>query len=157
MRVTPISSEEANEQASGDPWPPGEYDFVVNEAAEGISNAGNEQIKLTLHVLNRQGQQRTVFDYLPNTAKAQWKVRHFAEAVGMVRQYETGELQVGHMLQRPGRCKLKIKPADGQYSAQNSVADYIPLAGAAQQPSSAPRAAARQPAPAGDIDDDIPF
>ena len=70
MRVTPITAEDANAQASSDPWPPGDYDFVVQDASEGISNAGNEQIKLTLQVYNRNGNARTVFDYLPASAKA---------------------------------------------------------------------------------------
>lgn len=158
MRVTPITSEQADEQSVGDPWPPGEYDFTVSEAVEGTSQAsGNEQIKLTLHVFNRQGQQRTVFDYLSSAPKSQWKVRHFAETVGMVRQYETGEMPVREMLGRPGRCKLRIKPADGQYSAQNAVNDYVKNDGAAQKHEVRPSPALRQKAPAGDLDDDIPF
>lgn len=156
MRVTPISADEANEQAVGEPWPPGDYDFMVQEASEGVSQAGNEQIKLTLHVFNRAGQQRTVFDYLSSAPKAQWKVRHFSEAVGMVRQYETGDMPVREMISRPGRCTLRIKPAEGQYSAQNAIKDYIPPTASA--PLAQPRPAARTPAMAGsDIDDEIPF
>lgn len=155
MRVTPISAEEANEQSVGDPWPAGEYDFIVHEASEGTSQAGNEQIKLVLHVFNRAGQQRLVFDYLSSAAKAQWKVRHFAEATGLVRQYETGDMPVRDMQGKPGRCKLRIKPAEGQYSAQNAVNDYVPLA--AQQHSAPAAPAERVKAPAGDIDDEIPF
>lgn len=162
MRITPITSEEANEQSVGEPWPSGEYDFMVNEATETISQAGNEQIKLVLHVFNRQGQQRIVFDYLSSASKSQWKVRHFAEAVGMVRQYETGDMPVLDMLSRPGRLKLRVKPAEGQYSAQNAVNDYIP-----QTSSSAIKVPSlpmdtKTPARAGgggsrDIDDEIPF
>src|SRR5580658_7361799 len=101
MRVTPISAEEADAQSVGDPWPAGEYDFTVHEASEAVSNSGNEQTKLVLHVYNRAGQQRTVFDYLVNTAKSQWKIRHFAEAVGMVRQYETGDMPTHQMVEKP--------------------------------------------------------
>lgn len=159
MRVTPITSEQADEQSVGDPWPPGEYDFTVSEAVEGTSQAsGNEQIKLTLHVFNRQGQQRTVFDYLSSAPKSQWKIRHFAETVGMVRQYETGEMPVHEMLGRPGRCKLRVKPADGQYSAQNAVNDYVKNYGAEQTIKTRPESSAdRKKAPVRDFDDEIPF
>lgn len=159
MRVTPITAEQADEQSVGDPWPAGDYDFKVHEASEGTSSAGNEQIKLTLHVFNRQGQQRIVFDYLSSLPKSQWKVRHFADTVGMVRQYETGDMPVRDMVGRPGRCKLRIKPADGQYSAQNAVADYL---GAKQAETGIAWGPARQPVRAAapqkrDLDDEIPF
>lgn len=156
MRVNPISAEQADKQANNfDPWPRGEYDFSVYDASEETSDAGNEQIKLTLHVLNRDGQRRTVFDYLVNTEKAQWKIRHFAEAVGVARQYETGELQVADIVSREGRCKLRVKPAQGQYQAQNAVEDY--LGSALAHAATSTRQPVRAKAPAGDIDDDIPF
>lgn len=159
MRVTPISAEVADENAGAfDPFPPGDYDFIVSEAEDTVSGAGNEQIKLTLHVFNRDQKKRVVFDYLSSAPKAQWKVRHFAEAVGMLREYETGDMPTHQMINRPGRCKVGIKPADGQYSAQNRVNDYIPHGGSSPVTTSRPiAAAARQKAPAGDLDDEIPF
>lgn len=157
MRVDPITAEEANEQSVGDPWPAGTYDFTVKEAEEGISAAGNEQIKLTLLVYNRQGQQRTVSDYLPASKKAQWKVRHFAESVGMVRQYDSGELPTREMQGRPGRCKLGVEEATGTYAAKNKVLDYVAASGLAGEVNTAPPARSKIKTPAGDLDDDIPF
>lgn len=165
MRVNAISSKEADDQAANasfDPWPPGEYDFVVHEASEETSSTGNDMIKLTLHVFNREGRKRTVFDYLVNADNAQWKIRHFCESVGLLRQYETGDLDVRDIVTRPGRCKLRIKPATGQYAASNAVNDYISQQGAMPRAAQAPtpsRAPARSmaKAPAGDIDDEIPF
>ena len=91
MRVTPISAKEADAQGSSI-LPPGDYDFKVYEASDDVSSSGNEQIKLTLHVFNPAGAHRTVFDYLVNTQKAAWKLRHFAEATGLASQYEVWEM-----------------------------------------------------------------
>jgi len=163
MRVNPISAEQAEEQSGGfEPWRPGDYDFNVYEASEETSANQNEMIKLTLHVLNRDGQRRTVFDYLVNSEKGQWKVRHFAEAVGMLQQYEAGQMEPHDITGRSGQLKLKIKPAKDQYPAGNQVNDYIPLPASAHstqaRPTSAAPAARQQvKAPAHDIDDDIPF
>lgn len=170
MRVTPITPEQADEQAvSFDPWPPGDYDFTVYEASEGFAqSSGNEQIKLTLHVFNRQGAHRTVFDYLSSAPKAQWKVRHAAETLGLVRQYETGEMSPKDMIGRPGRLKLRIKPADGSFAANNAVADYlgtkpveaVNTAPRVRQPEPVRASGVREPAQVGGgriIEDDIPF
>lgn len=158
MRVNPISAKQAEEQSAGfEPWKAGDYDFNVYDASEEVSTEGNEMIKLTLHVLNPEGQRRTVFDYLVNTEKGQWKVRHCAEAIGMLPQYERGEMETIDIVGRMGRLKLRLKPASGQYPARNSVGDYIPLPAAHQTPVVARPSAARVKAPAGDIDDDIPF
>lgn len=166
MRVAPITAEQADEQSGGfEPWRPGDYDFNVYDASEETSATGNEMIKLTLHVLNRDGERRTVFDYLVNSDKAQWKIRHFAEAVGMVPQYEQGDMDPHDITGRVGQLKLRIKPAQGQYSAQNAVNDYIPMPAAPREaarravPPTAVRPPTRQAATASarDLDDDIPF
>jgi hypothetical protein len=160
MRITPISAEQANEQSVGDPWPAGEYDFTIYEATETTSQGGNEQIKLILHVFNRSGQKRTVFDYLVNSEKSQWKIRHFSEAVGLLRQYETGNLIAHDMPGKSGRCKLRIKPAEGTYSAQNAVNDYVTVVGTvvgAMMDRYDKNQPAVRPAAPNDLDDEIPF
>lgn len=173
MRINkPISAKDADENSGAlVPWPPGDYDFTVAEATDEISKAsGQEMIKLILHVFNRDGQKRTVFDYLLSGEKGQWKVRHAAEAIGMLPQYEAGELDTSEMIERSGKLKLRIKPAQGEYQAGNSVVDYIPAAPGSQKAlplTSTMRAG--NPAPRGgsaganvkrstqDIEDEVPF
>lgn len=166
MRIAePISAEKANEGGGFEPWRPGTYDFEVHDAAEDTSKAsGAEMIKLTLYVFNADGGKRTVFDYLVNSEKAQFKIRHFSEAVGLLHHYEKGELDVYDMVGKVGKLKLGIKAAQGDYPANNSVQDYIAMdpasARAAPRPvaSRAAAPAARQPARvSGDLDDEIPF
>lgn len=157
MHVTPISPEKADEQSgSFDPWPAGEYDFTVADAGEERSaSSGNDMIKLTLHVFDRSGNRRTVFDYLVSTDKGQWKVRHFCDAVSMIRQYESGDLNPMDMLNRSGRLKLRVKPAQNSYPANNAVNDYLPAVAASSQKGANGPAQYVPPGP--DLDDQIPF
>jgi hypothetical protein len=160
----PASAQEADANANAyAPWPPGDYDFIVAEASEEISKAsGNEMIKLTLHVFNQDGAKRTVFDYLLSNDKGQWKVRHAAEAIGLLEQYEAGFLDINNIAERSGRLKLRIKPASGEYTASNAVVDYI-KADPGSKPAPVMRAGNPAPrgvnvkAPASDLNDEIPF
>lgn len=166
MRIDkPISEKEA-EGSGFTPWRPGDYDFEVHEASEEQSSTGNDMIKLTLWVFNDEGNKRTVFDYLVNSEKSQFKIRHFAAAIGRVADYERGELDVNDIVEKTGRLKLRIKPASGDYPANNSVGDYIPIGDLPEQPARAVRPATARPTPAATtgaarptpIDDDtIPF
>ncbi|MDE2104453.1 MAG: hypothetical protein KGL39_44875 [Patescibacteria group bacterium] len=156
MKVTPISAQEAAKQASElGLFPPGDYDFEVYDASEEESSAGNEMIKLTLHVFNSEGSRRTVFDYLVSAPNSAFKIRHFAEATRTVSQYERGALMASELVQRTGRCKLRIKKGTGNYQDQNAVADYIKPNGDAPAPTSA---RSRSTDKTSSIDDDvIPF
>lgn len=158
MRVKPISAEKANENTGFSPWPAGDYDFTVHEALEERSkSSGNEQIKLTLYVFNRDGNKRTVFDYLSSTEESQWKVRHFCEAVGLTEQYENGDLEVNDIVEKSGELRLRVKPASNGYPANNSVGDYVPRVADLQR--AAPRPPTRPVAKPAlvELDDEIPF
>jgi len=161
MRVPVVTAHDADKAASEfGLWPPGDYDFEVYDASEEISGAGNEQIKLTLHVFNAEGKRRTVFDYLVGTAAMAYKIRHFAEATGCVTQYEKGDLMPSEIVQRTGRLKLRIKKGTNGYPDQNAVQNYIKAGD--RSDIKIPSAAYHKPAsrvklPAGDIDDEIPF
>lgn len=155
MRVTPVSKEVADAGGGGEPLKPGDYDFIIAAAQETISKAGNAMTKLTLHVFGRDGQKRTVFDYIISSEAAAWKARHMMESINMVRRYEQGEIEPHEIEGKPGRCRIKLKPASGDYPAQNSVEDYLvaEVAGAGR-PMATKAAAARA---GDDLNDDIPF
>lgn len=140
-------------------WPAGEYDFEVKDAAEKESKTGNDMIELQVNVFDAEGNRTTIFDYLVHTEKAAYKVRHFAEATGMLTQYESDEMNAHDCVYKSGRCKIIIKKdKDGQYPDKNAISDYVKAAETAQRSSAAP-ARSRQPAPVGadDLDDSIPF
>jgi hypothetical protein len=166
MRVNPITPEKAAEGATGfEPLRAGDYDFAIFAAEDTQSAKGDDMLKLTLHILLGDSKHRTVFDYVLGTETWAWKARHLAESIDMVAHYERGELDPDFLEGRVGRLKLKIKPANGQYPAGNQVADYLPrdtqpyANGASQRTPAINRAAApsREKAPAGDIDDEVPF
>jgi hypothetical protein len=166
-----ITKEEADAGGGFKPWPDGTYDFEIKEAADDVSKAGNSQIKLTLWVYDDEGHRRMIFDYLGASEAGQFKVRHFCESIGMIRQYEEGNLEPDEMEGKTGRVRLGYKKAQGDYPEGNQVRDYVSggdEAPRAARPASASRAAApatSRPASAprasqstgAMIDDDIPF
>ena len=153
MRFQPKTEAEI---AAAGLWPVGEYDFEVKDASEETSSSGNDMIKLQLNVFNASGDKITVFDYLVHTEKSAYKVRHFAEATGMLPQYQRGDLEAIDCVYKTGRCKLAItKDKTGQYPDKNSVSDYVKAVVAASLP--APRRPAMANAGPRDIDDEIPF
>lgn len=148
MKFTPKSE---NEITSENLLTPGIYGFEIMEASDEVSKAGNEMIKLTVHVFD-DGEPVTIFDYLME--KVAYKLRHAAEACGLLADYESGILDAIDFQGKTGRCKVAVqKDKTGQYPDKNGIADYLkPDAAAQTRPASA-----RVKAPAGDIDDDIPF
>ena len=160
MRIQkPASKEEADAGGNFTPLRPGEYDYEVKEASEEQSAAGNDMIKLTVWVYDTDGNRRTVFDYLLGTEKSQFKVRHFAESCGLVKEYERGELDAMDCEGKTGRLKLRIKPAQGDYPAGNQVQDYI---ASEDKPTRVARPSSQsRPTPTpktnNDLNDDIPF
>lgn len=156
MRVNPISEEEAEAQSSN-LLVPGTYDYEIRDASEETSAAGNEMIKVEAIVFDRAGGRCVVFDYLVGSEKAAWKIRHFAASCGLLEQYEKGSLIAPEIIGRTGKCVIATRPARDQYSAQNTIRDYVKAAGAPAR-SAAP--SSRKPVHAGagsDLDDEIPF
>lgn len=144
---------------------PGIYPFEVMSAEDQFSKSGNEMIKLKLAVFGPDNQQAHVYDYL--LEKLAHKLRHFAEAVGLLAKYESGELSAFDCREKTGYVKLIVDDKDPAYPPKNTVKDYVPepkekpavqesipmapkhqAAMAAQAPAPAPKAA---------FDDDIPF
>lgn len=152
MRFTPKSEQEL---ASGDLVPAGTYDFEVKSAEETVSKSGNDMVKLSIWIFSESGAKRVVFDYLVGTEAAQFKVRGFAAAVGLLEEYDGGEMEAIDMEGKVGRCKIVVqKDTTGQYSDKNSVASYI---AAPVTVGSIAKNTAKAKAKADDLDDSIPF
>lgn len=141
MRFEPKTDQQIDESGLLEP---GLYDFEVMEAEEKQSKAGNDMVALILRIEDSDGRGFKVRDWLVGTEANAYKVKHFASSVGLLAEYEKGDLPAGYMVGKTGRCKIKIKPANGEYRAGNAVADYI---GATVE---APKAKQL-------VDDDIPF
>ena len=144
MRVDPKTEQEVEE---GGLLPAGEYDFEVADAEDTRSKKGNDMIVLALAIEDGDGRRHKVTDYLLDAVP--YKVRHFASAVGMLKEYEAGNIPAHLLKGRTGKCRLRIDPAKDGFRAKNSVQDYVKESGGAAPAVKAPAS--------GLIDDEIPF
>jgi hypothetical protein len=119
MRFNPMSEQEVLNLLN-----PGEYDFLVKNAEDTRSKSGNEMIKLTLCIWDNQNREHTVFDYLLEAMM--YKVKHFADSVGLESEYVSGAFAAHHCMNKTGRCKIIIDDAtDSNFPPKNAVKDYI--------------------------------
>ncbi len=104
--------------------PKGEYDFEVVDAFEKLSkSSGKPMIELRLKVSNgRNG--RALTDYL--SIDSQEKLRHAADACGLLDKYNKGSVSNNDFRGKRGRLKLGIeKDKTKTYPDKNVVVDYI--------------------------------
>lgn len=144
MKFAPKSEKEIAEENL---IKPGIYDFEIVDALEKVSKSGNEMIELKLNVFDGDAP-RIVMDYLLESMA--FKLRHAADACGLLPNYEGGSLLADDFKGRSGKLKIKIdKDKSGQYADKNGVADYVK-----READAVPDG--RPVAPA-DLDDGIPF
>jgi hypothetical protein len=121
MNFKPLSSTDA---AALQVFPRGDYDFEIIEGEDKVSEAGNSMIALTIKVTNSVGVSRYVRDYL--LEKRPIKLRHAAEACGLLEQYEAGELAAEDFIGKTGKLTLTIeKDKNKKFPDKNAVADYV--------------------------------
>lgn len=144
MKFAPKSEKEIAEENL---IKPGFYDFEVVDATEKTSKSGNEMIELKLNVFDGDSP-RIVIDYLLESMA--FKLRHAADACGLLPNYEAGSLLADDFKGKSGKLKIKIdKDKSGQYADKNGVGDYVK-----REATAIPDG--RPVAPA-DLDDSIPF
>lgn len=125
---------------------PGIYEFQVVSAEEKVSQtSGNEMIKLTLKVWDKEGRQFTVFDYLVATEKMAFKTKHFCESIGAPELY-CGETDAALFTDRCGHVKTALEKEEykGRMQEKVRVVDYVTVAKSENKP-------------ADFVDSDIPF
>ncbi len=150
MRFTPKTEQQVQEEGL---FTAGVYDFEIISAEDTHSSKGNEMTVVKLGIIDGDGQERKVTDYLLEAMA--YKLRHFAYAIGLGQHYENGVMAAEDMEGRTGKCKIIIQPAKGEFRAKNAVADYIVANGSASD-FHAPLTGDPRPVPP-DLDDSIPF
>lgn len=158
MKVTVRTEEEIAELNL---WPAGEYGFEIAAATDKISKikpdgtGGNEMIELKVAIFNSEGNQRILFDYLMDTAQMAYKLRHAAEACGILAKYEAGNLLASDFHGKTGHAKVRIqKDKTGNYPDKNVISDYVTEPNTEFQ---APGQAKVNGATADPFEDSIPF
>ncbi len=134
---------------------PGKYPFEVIEAKDTISKAsGNDMIALKLRVFDGARQQ-IINDYLLESVAH--KLRHACDVMGLLEDYNSGELKADSLVGKSGWVKIAIKKdKTGQYNDSNEVKDYV--AEKDEKAESHIKAKSNGYAPQVDADgDDIPF
>jgi hypothetical protein len=114
-------------------FPKGTYDFEIIKAEETTSkSSGRPMIELALQISGPAGARKTVKDYL--VEKTDGKLRHAAEACGLIAKYETGSLSDTDFLHKKGKVMLTIeKDKKKMYPDRNAVLDYVTVAKAASR------------------------
>jgi len=121
MRFTPKTEKEI---AESNLLPEGEYPFEISSGADKISKSGNEMIELWVRVYKPDGSFNQVADYLLESIA--YKLRHAAEACGLLDKYEAGTILGTDFIGKTGMLKLGItKDKNGQYPDKNGIKDYI--------------------------------
>lgn len=109
--------------------PDGIYKFRVDEAEDTKSKStGADMIKLNLSILDQDGKEHIVLDYL--LASLLYKVLHFSETTGLEDKYNSGSLNAADCLGREGYAKIYTQQGQAKgdgtnYPNRNAVKDYV--------------------------------
>lgn len=116
----------------------GIYDAVVTASQDTTSSKGHAMMDITVAVYDDNGKAHDVRDFLVFTKQMMWKIVHFADSAGMIKEYEEGKLcsetainkrvQVKIVVEQGSEIpqdKLKGKPLGTRYFDKNKVEDYI--------------------------------
>lgn len=141
--------------------PDGEYDFTVAKAEEQKSKAGDPMLKVTLQVFMEDGSARLLDDFIMLTPNWAWKLRHFAESLNMIAQYDRGDFQPETMIGASGWIKVGKRKRKDTGDDQNCVRDYLSEeTDTPDKPAEKPKSPAQvgsQMEPAPIVEDDVPF
>lgn len=137
MQFTPITKEEADKKTF-QVLPKGIYDFEILSADEKVSKKGNPMIETKVRVFANDGSSTNVFDYLMESMA--FKLRHCAEACGLIEYYNDGKLNPDHLVGCTGKLKLDIEVPTG-YPERNVIKDYVVEGEKAAAPKKSPSAA----------------
>lgn len=121
MRFSPKTEKEL---AEANLWANGEYPFEIVKAEEATDKNGGDMFKLQVKVYDGERFQ-FIFDYVsPNWMEH--KLRHLAESVGLLADYETGVMEAYQLEGKTGVAKVNVqKDKTGQYPDKNGIADYV--------------------------------
>lgn len=126
ISFTPKNRETLEKEMSESFLTPGFAKFKVMEVEEGVSKAGNDCIKLTLKVVDREGNNGTVRDWLTFTsAFSLEKVLSFCETLCIEDLYHQGKLDALNLMNKVGFCELFEKEDKVNNKKYINIKEYI--------------------------------
>lgn len=159
LAYKPVSEQEANNQNTSAPIPEGEYQFKVTGCGEQTSKSGNPMLVVKFAVkmpngLGTQGILRNHTEWLLLTEQWQWKLRHLADACGLLAKYEANTLDALDLIGRTGRFHLthQTNQDTGQVNARVKVYHKR-----STQPVAAEPAVKQNQEVHAEFNDDVPF
>jgi hypothetical protein len=121
---------------------PGDVSFEIIDAEEGVSRAGNEQIKLKIRTTNSNGDSWNVYEYLLTSEKFKWKIKAVCQAIGEHALYDSGCVTPADFIGKSGKAKTVVQVSEG-YNDQLKIGVFLE--------------ASDEPKVQEDFNDDIPF
>lgn len=120
-----------------------ECDFSIKTCEETTSKAGNEMLKLTIRVRDKQGRVDNIWDYI--TKKQYFKLKDLMPAIGKAAMLEPNEPEITwrDLQGCKGKCIVKVEPAKDGYAERLAIKTYI--------------ASKEQKTSEEELNDDIPF
>lgn len=124
MGYTPKTEEQLAKEGL---LPDGEYDFEVAETSDKPSKKGNDMYTLKLHVFGDDGAPQIIYDYIAlGNHFGERKLRHVANACGLIDIYNTGNLKPKDFMGKAGKVKIKQQDGTADYPLpKNVVSDYV--------------------------------
>ena len=123
---------------------------------------GNDMAKLKLLVWDHENRERIVYTFISGDGNFAYKLRHFAQTINMISEYEDGIFDIQRSMGRSGKANIVIKKGtlkqDGSgemWPDRNDVKDFI-----VDGPGNTPIAVENPKLEVADNaiqDDDIPF
>lgn len=121
MKTSAFTEAQAQKESTRKLLSAGWKDGEITDALEKPSKRGNDMIEIS--VMIRDAQERSLRDWLTNTALGAAKLRHACAAVGALAKYEAGEIGQADFPGHTVRVKIGIKKTRG-YPDSNVIEDY---------------------------------
>jgi hypothetical protein len=127
---------------------------------------GIDMAKIKLLVWDNDNRERFVYTFISGDGNFAYKLRHYAQTLGMVMEYEDGHFDILRTVGKNGKASIMIKKGtmknDGSgemWADRNDVKDFIvdtipraPLHDAPPEQQAAPQVSQTE-----ELDDDVPF
>lgn len=132
LRYNPIS---LDQDAVRNLLAKGNYPFIVKSIIEKKTKNGNhDMLEVELGIIDANGKDWTVKDWVVIMDEMAWKLRHFADTCGLLKKYEDRSLDAKDFLGKKGVAKIGVKDYEsgGEMRKTNCVTDYIKADSVAQ-------------------------